>query len=128
MMKVKDALKKGYLETEITIKLLLDPETGNILYPCDHPHGRDKVAFDRYAIISDPVVEGHEEDGKAVNILCKDHKKRWMKQFVPPTLGGLIGMKAKILVEGKLEKISKKGVERLRKKHGWFNWLFPEDE
>lgn len=128
MMKVKDALKKGYAETEISIKVLMHPETGNILYPCDKLHGKDKVAFDRYSIISDPVTEDAEEEGKAVNLLCKDHKKRWMKRFVPPSLGGLIGMKAKILIGEKWEKVSKRMAERLYKKHGWFGWLFPEDE
>ncbi len=120
-MTLKQAEKAGYLPTKIEVDVLMNPDTGNLLYPCD---GCGDKAFDRYAIISDPAVD----ETKAVNMLCKDHKKRWMKSSVPPGIEGLLRTKIQILLEGKWEKVSKRMVDRLRKKRGWFGWLYPEDE
>jgi hypothetical protein len=120
MMTLKQAEKKGYVPTKIEIDVLMHPETGNILYICD---GCGNKAYDRYAIISDPAVD----TDKPVNILCKDHKKRYHKHSIPPTLEGLIRQKLQILLNNKWTKLSKRALSRLHKKHGWFNWLYPED-
>ena len=94
MMKVKDALKKGYIETEISIKVLMHPETGNILYPCDKLHGKDKVAFDRYSIISDPVTEDAEEEGKAVNLVLNQTRNQAGAEYYGGYYGYAAGERA----------------------------------
>jgi hypothetical protein len=127
MMTVTKALKQGYVPTKIAVEVLMDPVTGNILYPCDGSHGKHGAAFDKYAIISDPVMEGAAKEDKAVNLVCKKHKKRYQKP-TSPSLGGLIRLGAQIFLEKKWEKLSERKVKELRKKHGWFDWLFPEEE
>lgn len=130
MMTVTKALKAGYVKTKIAVEVLMDPVTGNLLYPCDGNHGKNGAAFDKYAIISDPVVEGKEAkntEDKAVNLVCKKHRKRYLRR-TPPSLGGLIRLGAEIWLEKKWEKLSERKVKQLRKKYGWFGWLFPEDD
>jgi len=125
MMTLKAAEKKGYVPTKIQIEVLMHPETGNILYPCD---GCVTKAYDTYAIISDPLYndDGKKED-KVVNLVCKKHKKRYQKPSAP-TFEGMVRLNLQMLVGKKWEKISQAMVKRMRKSQGWFDWLYPEDD
>ena len=108
MITKKNAEKKGYKPIKVELELWIDPTTGNIFYPCD----KCNKLFDRYIFLTDPT----ENDERPVNILCKDHKKRYHRHQIQAKLEALILAGAKIYLQGKWVKLTKK----LAKEHEWF--------
>jgi len=102
------AEKLGYKEIEFPIKLVIDPATGNIFFPCDKC---DKL-FDRFVFITDPVID----DKHVVNVLCKDHKAKYQKRQFAANFEALLQAGAKIYLEGKWQKLTKK----MAKDNDWF--------
>lgn len=114
-MTVAQALEKGYLRTRIQVEVLVDPVTGNILYPCGGKclNGEERVT-DGYTIMSDPA---DNPEVQPVNLRCNDCHKRGKRGRFAARLGGLVAAAAEVWLEGQWRRLD----AELAKTQGWFD-------
>lgn len=114
-MTKKAALKKGFVKTKIEVEVYIDPDTGNVMFPC----ADDPYVYDRYAILIDPDPNAV---GSPVKMVCNKHKRKYQRNSIPVTLAALLEAGAKVYLDGQWQKLTQK----LAKKYEWFP--APEEE
>jgi len=112
-MTKKHAEKRGYVPIKVEIELYIHPKTRNLLFPCDQ---EPNTLYDRYVYLSDP----EPGSDKVFAIRCKKDRRRWQRKQIAATVEALVLNGAKMYLNNKWEKLTKRKIKELREKHEWF--------